>query len=46
MRIISKLINNLGENVSSIDGPANRSVSQVSGGGNSNDTDLIIELSE
>jgi DNA-binding beta-propeller fold protein YncE len=41
MRIISKLINNLGENVSVIDGPNNKITSQI-GVPNSNDTDLIV----
>jgi len=42
MRIISKLINNLGENVSVID---NSSIIAVPVHTN-NDTDIIIELSE
>lgn len=48
MRIISKLINKLGENVSVIESSnaqASQSVINV-GGGTSNDTNIIMELSE
>lgn len=44
MRIISKLINRLGENVSLIDNPASQVVNPAAII-SSNDADLIIELS-
>lgn len=46
MRIISKLINKLGENVSVIDNTASQQDKSVVAPSNNNETDIIIELSE
>ena len=47
MRIISKLINKLGENVSVIaSSDNNQNDKQAANNLNNNDTDIIIELSE
>lgn len=46
MRIISKLIARLGENVSVIEGSASNDPSQITNNQGFNDTSIIMELTE